>query len=777
VPFANPNQYGAVTFVRDDTTGVLTLAPNTTVSFVNPCDPVFIEPKARFLYGGCGNGLSMYTLDPATGKVAEVPTSPFAASVGNTPAGFSAESTGQYVYLFKAIYNAPSSSQSLFLDTFKVDPNTPALVPISSQTLPVSGTFVAPVADPKGHGFTFLLNQDQGGPNPVPVIYTVTFDPSTGLPFLPSGGTSLPGIDAKYMLIDVKGDFMAANYGQQAEFITVFHLSTTNFQTLTSNTFQIPDPNPGNATRGFFFDPSGGILYVQYFNTGTVNPTNFHVFDSATLSELSSSPLPLNIGKIDCGLSDPYGPFAYCITGPSLPSPGISVFQIDPITGIPSQPGPISAPFYPQLSVTPVILTATASQQNNSVPDLTWSPASVTFNPTQIGQSSVPQVVTVKNIGTLLASFSSISISGVNASDFSTSADQCMTSVILQPGNTCTLSITYSPLAAGTSQATLVLTDDALRSPQMIALSGTAVPPTPAVALNPSGTLTFPGTTTQGTSSAPQNITLTNTGNGPLHVTNLAVTGFNSNDFIVNTSNCLGTVAAGANCIIPITFAPLAAGIRTTTFTLTDDASNSPQTVSLSGDASPAVTPAPSSQSTASVSAGQTALYQIQLTPGSGFAGVISLACSGAPLYATCQVPASVSISNGTAAPFTVTVSTKGGAMIPPSIPRRFLPPAGIRVLLLLALALLLANALKNGWTFDRPLLGKRLAFSGALAAILLSSVIYTAGCGSSSSVITTPPPVVTPSGTSTITITMGAMSPTQQPLQLQPVQLTLTVK
>jgi hypothetical protein len=77
---------------------------------------------------------------------------------------------------------------------------------------------------------------------------------------------------------------------------------------------------------------------------------------------------------------------------------------------------------------------------------------------------------------------------------------------------------------------------------------------------------------------------------------------------------------------------------------------------------------------------------------------------------------------------------------------------------------------------FDDALRGKPLAWNGALAAIFLCSVIYAAGCGSSS-VTTTPPPIVTPPGTSTITITMSAMSPTQQPLQLPLIQLTLTVK
>jgi len=83
---------------------------------------------------------------------------------------------------------------------------------------------------------------------------------------------------------------------------------------------------------------------------------------------------------------------------------------------------------------------------------------------------------------------------------------------------------------------------------------------------------------------------------------------------------------------------------------------------------------------------------------------------------------------------------------------------------------------------FEDAASGRRFARSGALTAIFLCSVLYAAGCGSGSSDVTPPPPVtppaiVTPSGTSTITITPSAMSPSGQPLQLQPIQLTLTVK
>src|SRR4029077_11904133 len=249
---------------------------------------------------------------------------------------------------------------------------------------------------------------------------------------------------------------------------------------------------------------------------------------------------------------------------------------------------------------------------------------------------------------------------------------------------------------------------------------------------------------------------------------------------VSSTSNCVGTFSANAGCTITVTFAPLAAGQRSETITLTDDAPDSPQVIDVGGNANPAFTAGAvqGSSTTASVSAGQTAQYQMQLTPGSGYSGTVSFTCSGAPLGAVCQVPASVAIPGGVPAPFTVTVSTKSGALLPPAIPERFMPPG--MLLLLFAIVLVLIEITK----FDGKLLeiynARRIAWNGALAATLFCSMIYATGCGSgsgSANVASVPPPIFTPTGTSTILLTPTAMSSTGKPLQLQPIQLSLTVQ
>ena len=91
--------------------------------------------------------------------------------------------------------------------------------------------------------------------------------------------------------------------------------------------------------------------------------------------------------------------------------------------------------------------------------------------------------------------------------------------------------------------------------------------------------LTFP-TTTVGQSSATQMLTLTNTGNATLTLSSYPIG--DTKDF-TGTTTCGASLAAGASCSFTIAFTPQFATLLTPTLTLTDNATNSPQTVTLSG--------------------------------------------------------------------------------------------------------------------------------------------------------------------------------------------------
>src|SRR5213079_2073382 len=107
-------------------------------------------------------------------------------------------------------------------------------------------------------------------------------------------------------------------------------------------------------------------------------------------------------------------------------------------------------------------------------------------------------------------------------------------------------------------------------------------PPTsaPAVSLSPAS-LTYASQDT-GTTSAPQTVTVTNTGSASLFINSAAVP--NTLDFTVVNDGCSGlTLAAGASCDVSITFSPALAGTRSAQLVVTDNAPNSPQRAPLSG--------------------------------------------------------------------------------------------------------------------------------------------------------------------------------------------------
>jgi hypothetical protein len=103
---------------------------------------------------------------------------------------------------------------------------------------------------------------------------------------------------------------------------------------------------------------------------------------------------------------------------------------------------------------------------------------------------------------------------------------------------------------------------------------------TPAVTLQYSS-LTF---SSQNIGSAAPSLStqLSNTGNGTLTISSMTMGGANPGDFS-QTNTCGTSVAAGANCTITVQFDPVAAGTRTATLTIADNAASSTQTISLSG--------------------------------------------------------------------------------------------------------------------------------------------------------------------------------------------------
>jgi hypothetical protein len=89
--------------------------------------------------------------------------------------------------------------------------------------------------------------------------------------------------------------------------------------------------------------------------------------------------------------------------------------------------------------------------------------------------------------------------------------------------------------------------------------------------------LSFGSQQVNATSTA-QTLTLTNTGNATLNLSNIAATGN-----FAETNNCAASIALGASCQVQVTFTPTTGGALTGALTFTDNAADSPETVALTG--------------------------------------------------------------------------------------------------------------------------------------------------------------------------------------------------
>ena len=200
-------------------------------------------------------------------------------------------------------------------------------------------------------------------------------------------------------------------------------------------------------------------------------------------------------------------------------------------------------------------------------PVVTLSTQSLTFAAQAVSITSAAQTILLTNTGS----------GGLTPLTIGTTGDFAQTNncaVPVSPGIACTIGVTFTPTAGGVRNGTLTLTDNAVNSPQIVLLTGIGQG---AMASLSATSLTFAGQAVA-TASAPQTITLSNPGG--LTLTNLTMS---MNGDFSQTNTCGGSVPAGANCTISVTFTPTASGARTGTLTLTDTAANSPQTVTLSG--------------------------------------------------------------------------------------------------------------------------------------------------------------------------------------------------
>lgn len=361
-------------------------------------------------------------------------------------------------------------------------------------------------------------------------------------------GQAVTGIRVALNLLDING----ASVGRETAFPSLEVLAPGEiapFEDILAPpptgffSFQIAGVSFGRATATpnhtklsvTFLSTCPSLICGTVTNTGSVGLEGVHV--ALTLVNSSSTMVAQHYVIIDASSSANLAPNA---TG---------TFAIDPF-GDPAYTG--------------VVGTAEATYP------LDLNPPSLDFGNQLVKTPSPAQTITVRNKGYRAVAIQTIS----TPTDF-TATSNCITS--LPAGQSCTISVVFTPTVMGAEGGLLVITDDGGGSPDSALLSGVGV--APIVQLVAGGGTDF-GPIDVGKSSPPKAITLTNVGTAPLTVTSIATTG----DFWrPQASACLGTLAINASCVIYVVFTPGQPGTRNGSLILTDNALDSPQQLALTG--------------------------------------------------------------------------------------------------------------------------------------------------------------------------------------------------
>ncbi len=345
----------------------------------------------------------------------------------------------------------------------------------------------------------------------------------------------------------------------------------------TSGAFQTTLPCCENASFAAKISLSTSAVVVSptSLNFGDVNLNTTSPAQTLTFANdtnVAVTPQSGNISGTDASEFNVLGA-STCAIGTPIPAGGTCTLMI---TFSPAYSGSASAMLTVSTdsTVTPA-LSVPLSGNGVSGGTVSFSPGSLNFGNQAVGTTSAPQMVTITNTGT--GPVNNINISTTSSEDIQgfLFAANCPSS--LAAGASCTVNISFDPDAVATVNGQLLVYDDAAGSPQFINLSGSGVQGVnPGVTFSPAS-LSF-GNQVAGTVSAPQTVTITNTGTSPLAITNIGTP-----STFPNIQNCPSSLASMASCTVSVSFAPNAVGSTSGTLQVFDNAAGSPQFISLYG--------------------------------------------------------------------------------------------------------------------------------------------------------------------------------------------------
>lgn len=284
------------------------------------------------------------------------------------------------------------------------------------------------------------------------------------------------------------------------------------------------------------------------------------------------------------------------------------------------------------------------------------TPMNVRFGTVDIMQKSAPQRIIIRNTGTTELNIWDVTPGGVHPGDFSTDAQPPYR---LARRGSVSFNVTFTPKAAGTRTGAVTLSTDSASgsiSIQLFGSGGESRTPTGAPRLTVSPAALSFGQLTVGATSNWKSVLLSNSGDAPLTVGDIVLTGAQASHFKKSSTRSF-TLQPSASKRVYVAFVPTAAGAMQADLSIASNDPSGTASVALSGTGAEGQTPL---------------VPELRLSTSSLNLGAVGVGSSG--------TPGSVTMTNVGTAELTITQIAKGGthaadfAVTSPALPCRLAP-------------------------------------------------------------------------------------------------------